>query len=515
MLAFFCVLMFAACAFMSSCSDSSSDDKRDSPTVIGGGGNGNATGNNGNSGNNGNYDDPRSFGDSNLVVSDDSKFSTINVYPDRAISSQDFCDYAEVIDDRLSDYGDEYSGYINDNYISVIVKKSIVGSSVEERLSAFSSIFDASEYDFDVVLDYLDEPNWETDRSIMGMNQTDNMLDGAVIFTYSFDKIERERGRVNSDYFIPFEDSIREKLDSLSIKYMFGTAAYDPYTYCIKVYPEDFSLDFARVIFGENHCNLFTQYGQNLGCICEKVVEVDGGYALQCYIGSLSPDVLINEYNVTNDKIYLVINDVTVASASLSEMYKRDYWYIDFKHFLCFDSPQATEKDINALNMFLVSGRSNIYSSDGGQYGVCVPENVVPMWKYSSMSSEDERVSKIVSEKGHAFSKQIDGRNEIEITIDIPHDKNLVPSFLTAVKEIYTDCNFDGCSYNEIIFKVVDENIENPNDMFRIVAEKDLFNERGMEFNDYCGGPKFDRYYFTFKDSLESDSFFNEKLKEY
>ena len=437
-------------------------------------------------------------------------YTTVNLYPDREVSVEDFEAYAEEVDKNISYYGNDYSVINYDNYIEVIVNKAYTYDS----MAILNSMFDAENYSFDVVIDVIDEPNWQTDEDDMGKYQVTFMNDNAVIFQYCLDEYDRDE---EYEDYVTYEASIKEKLDALGINYMYGTAAYDPYTYCIKVYPEDFAPDFARVIFGDNSSSIYTTYEQTyLSNYADmEVVNEEGFYALR-FATYYSPEEIAEKYTLSNDKLYLVINDVTVASATLSEMYKLDYWYIDFKDFLCFDSPEITENELNVLKMFATIANSDNYSyMSGGTYGIRFSDEYSDLselnWKYTSFTNEDIRVNDIISEMGHGFVKQFDGRNEIVVVVDVPYDKNLATNFINEVKALYTACNFDSCAYNEIVFTVADETAENPSNQFRITAKKNSYDSEGMKMDFYVSGPKYSKYNSTFREIYEAETLFTER----
>ncbi|MBQ4630202.1 MAG: hypothetical protein IJB70_04365 [Clostridia bacterium] len=373
-------------------------------------------------------------------------------------------------------------------------------------------MFEQETLDFGLTVFITDEPNWDkADDVNRGKNQVDSMGDGAIIAQYSPDKFTRS---YNSEVeFAEYESAVKKRLDVLGIDYMFGTTGFDDKTYCVKLMPGDISPDFFRLIMKERTFDVRSTFDDLYGFYNPEVVEKDGKLALRVE-ASYDASELLEEYNISNNTVYLVVNDVTIACADVTQIQPGEYYgYLDFETFLCFDDSIATENERNILDLICAISEESYVNMDGTfdfvNYDSDGEDKSLDdyTWKYSAITAEDESVINTISSMGYDVEKKIDVRNMLVITIDVPVDENLVTDFADAVKEIYSACYFDSGAYNEIHFVIKDEKSESPANDFRLEFKKDTYDGK-MEVYDYVSGPKFNDYWSEMYDLTESDDFF-------
>ena len=373
-------------------------------------------------------------------------------------------------------------------------------------------ILEQESLDFGLVMQILDEPAWDAaDAKNRGANQVDSLEGDTVVVEVTPNDFTRS---YNSEVeFADYEKLVKKRLDVLGIDYMFGTTGFDDKTYCVKLSPQSISPDLLRLVFCEKYISVRSAFDYVSGFGEPKVVEKDGKPAIRVETYSTSAEILADS-SLTNNTVYLVVNDVTIASADLSNIQDGEDSYLDFENFLCFGNKDVTDDEQNFLEL-VCSIYSDSYISFEGSFRFCRYENgsvtVLGLddanWKYSYLTGEDERVKSIISGMGCEMEKNADARNDINIYIDLPLDQNLPVNFTEKVKEIYTACNFDSGSYNKINFIIKNEAVDSPADRFRIEAYKDSLDSK-MILNDYVSGPKFFEYWSATYDITESDDFF-------
>ncbi len=312
-------------------------------------------------------------------------------------------------------------------------------------------------------------------------------------------------------------------MDALGIDYMFGTKGFDDKTYCLKVQPEDFAPDFIRLVFGTDDVKVVSAFSSNIVELTHfsEIVEVDGGYAIrmQCYY---SRDALLNKYSsIANDTIYLVVNDVTIASANMSDLTDNGtYSYIDFATFHCFDGDNASDKNKNVLDLLeYIFNESYVGLFDGtyyfradDSYGASSLGQL--NWKYTSITETDNITYKTIKNMGFSVDKQVESRNMLVVTLDLPLNSSLPTEFTNKVKEIYNTVGFDSGAYAKIDFVIKDETKDSPADQFRIEFEKNPYQGK-MVCSWQVSGPKFSKYWSEMNNIKRNDTFFTSHAYSY
>jgi len=299
----------------------------------------------------------------------------------------------------------------------------------------------------------------------------------------------------------------------LGIDYMFGTSGFDDKTYCVKLNPEDFAPDFFRLIFGTDGVETYSAFDYLGSFYSPELVNEDGKYAIRMRT-YYSHEEFSAQYNIPDNTIYLVVNDVTIASADVTSIKEEDgKYYLDFENFLCFGGAEVTKEEENILNL-ICDIPNNEYIYFDGTFRFRTNGNTDRLdsfnWKYNPLTAADDVVFNTVSSLGHKVEKMVDARNMLVITLDIEVSDSLAEEFLNAAKEVYLACNFDTGAYNEIHIVVKDETIDSPADKFRLEITKDTF-EGEMEIYDRVSGPKFSSYWSDVYSIMEEDSFYSER----
>ena len=372
--------------------------------------------------------------------------------------------------------------------------------------------------EFRLITDVVDEPNWDkADDPNRGENQVDSMGDDTIIAKFTPDRYTRT---YNSEVeFAEYESVLKKRMDILGVDYMFGTAGYDDKTYCIRIDPKTISPDFFRLIFFARSGNIKAAFDDIYSFSSPEVVEKDGKLAIRTTTYSTAEELLA-EYDIPGNTLYLIINDVTVASADISQIQplEGNKNYLDFENFLCFNESEATAEERNILDLMCAIQKESYVPFDGtfsfvkmdskGKVTDCILNDCE--WKYNSFTAEDDRVFEIIEGMGCTVSKMVDARNMIYITLDIDVNEELPVNFVNKMKEVYTACNFDSGAYNEIHFVIKNEKNESPANAFNFKITKDSYDQK-MQINDYVSGPKFSDYWTEVYDMTKSDPFFTER----
>ncbi len=397
-----------------------------------------------------------------------------------------------------------------------ITKAYIVSPAASSQKNAelMKYILSQDRMEFGLVMDILDEPNWETEGKHLGENQVASMDGETITALCTPDKFTRS---YNSEVdFAEYEAVVKARLDKLGIDYMFGTTGFDDKTYCVRVEPKNFAPDFFRLIFSQRSLPVRSAFDEVSIFSSIEVVEEDGKTALR--LGTYkSLEEIQSEYEIDNNTLYLIANDVTIASADVTKLVEQDgKYYLDFEEFLCFGGAEIGESEKKVLELVCAVYEESYISFDGTYEfradGDDTKKTIDDFdWKYSSITATDEVVMTKIRDKGYEVSKEVEERNMLVITLDIPVDENLHTEFIKAMKEIYEDCNFDDGSYNKIVFVIKDEMKESPANKFRFEAEKDTYNGK-MIIDEEISGPKFFMDYWSdVYEIMEEDAFFTER----
>lgn len=419
--------------------------------------------------------------------------------------------------DFLEDSGDNENTMgsvlpLEDDYSEVYIISP--GAAYKKNSELMKYILEEDEMDFGLVADYVDEPVWETEGKHMGENQVASLDDFSVFVEFTPDEFSRS---YNSETdFAEYEQVIKERMDVLGIDYMFGTTGLDDKTYCVRVYPEDFEPNFFRMIFGERSIEVRSSYSTVFSYSSVDKGEKDGKPALVAET-SYSLEELLADNNIPGNTVYLVVNDVTIASADITTLSEDEddyYNYLYFTDFQCFGDIEVSDEEENIFDLIKVISDSS-YTAFSGEYNFRtygdndeIIESLGDIdWKYEPLTGRDIQVMEIVENYGYDFSKTVDKRNALTITAEFDVNHNLPKNFTDAFKKLYEECNFDDGSYNEIIFVIEDEKKETPADSFRLVVKKDSYEGR-MYVNDEISGPTFYEYWSPVYNIMEEDEFF-------
>lgn len=378
----------------------------------------------------------------------------------------------------------------------------------KENAELMKLILEQDEFDFGFAIRYLDEPEWETEGKNMGNNQVSSIDGFTVIAEFSLSELSRA---YNSEIECQeYEILIKERMDVLGIDYMFGKLNNDDRTYCIKVRTEDFTPDFFRMIFYKKEVTVVSAFDSIYGFHSPETVNIDGSEAIKmkCYY---SREEVIADNEITENTVYLVVNDVTIASADISTM-SNDDKSLCFSNFIHSSNSKPSENILNLLCHISKSPSMSIdgelgfriYDSKGVEQRVSVSEI---KWKYAPLTENDKNILNIVSKHNAIAQKNFDKRDSLDIFLDIPVNDSLAGDFLDKVKTIYTTCEFDNGVYNEICFIIVNEQRNGPANEYRICFCKDMYDGK-MKVTQSIEGPDYKKYLSTSQALMENDSFF-------
>ncbi len=385
------------------------------------------------------------------------------------------------------------------------------GASYKKNAEVMEKILEQGTMSFGLVMEIQDEPLWDDNKNKFGENQVDSLKDGVTILCTP---TKYSRQYLSEVDFAEYEKTVKERIDVLGIDYMFGTTGFDDKTYCIKVKSEDFAPDFTRLIFNTNGVRVVSAFDTLNSFYYEEIVEEDGKYVVRMQSYYTKDEILSNN-TISEDTLYLVVNDVTIASANINNIKEIDgKKYLDFDNFLCFNKAEATEDEKPVLDLIPVifnnygGGFEGTYSFRSDKKDVTSIGELD--WKYSSLTAVDEKTFEIVEDMCYEADKMVDSRNMLVITLDIPVDDDLPKKFTDKAKEIYNAIDLDSGAYVEVHFVIKDETKESPADQFRLEVTKDTY-EGKMIIRDVVSGPKFSDYWSDMYEITEEDSFFAER----
>ncbi len=420
--------------------------------------------------------------------------------------------------ETYSAYGEVLGGLFevkSGNYSTCyIVSK---GCSYEKNADLIKYNLENEGFDMGFVAKIVDEPTWETDSSDFGAKQVASMSGETIIIEATPDDYTVLHNSTSD--FEAQKEYIKARLDALGAEYMFGTKGFDDKTYCVRISPEHIAPDLVRMIFNGKNVEVCSTFDDVDSFITyEMKLDESGNYGLVLESYD-SAEEIKSQYNIPNDIVYLVVNDVTVAQANINDMVEADgEYFLKFENFTCFDYPAATSSDKSILEMICTIGNEdyiyhyvceyNIRLLNGEKEDKEFELSTDINWKHSSISSADAAMFSTINSAGYVVSKKIDALNMIEIVIDdVTVGENLVTDFAEKVITLYTDCGFDGGAYRKIIFVIKDEKAQSPANEFRIVVEKDAF-ENKMIADFEVSGPDFSDYWSDAYDYESINEFF-------
>ncbi len=391
------------------------------------------------------------------------------------------------------------------------------GCSYEKNAELIKYNLEKDSFDMGFVTKIVDEPTWETKSSDFGAKQVASMSGETIVVEAIPDDYTVLRNSASN--FEAQKENIKARLDTLGIEYMFGTKGFDDKTYCIRMSPQHIAPDLVRMIFNGKNIEVFSAFDDVSSFITyEMNLDETGnlGLVMESYN---SAEEIKTQYNIPNDIVYLVVNDVTVAQANINDMVEKEgKYFLEFENFLCFDYPEATSTDKKILEMICAIANEDYTYHYVCEYNIRLFRGEKEVenfdlstdiaWKHSSISAADEAMFTAINSMGYDVSKKIDALNMIEIVIDdVSVDENLVSEFVKKVKTIYDECYFDGGAYRKIIFVIENEKTQSPANEFRITVEKDDFENKMIAGFD-ASGPAFSDYWSEAYNYELSDEFF-------
>lgn len=415
-------------------------------------------------------------------------------------------DYIEENGEDEKFFGSVLPNDESENFSAYIINSYPV---CEKNAKLMKLILEQDEFDFGFVMQNMDEPVWETDEKNMGKNQVTSLDGFTVTAEFSLSNLSRSH---NSDIECgEYETLLKERMDVLGINYMFGNSSNDDKTYCIKVCPEEFNPDFFRMIFYKKEVSVVSAFDSIYGFHSPKIEEIDGMPAIKmkCYY---SKEELISDNRITDNIVYLLVNNVIIAKANITTMKSED----KFIYFTDFNYTDNSVIDENLLELVCHISRTpsmsfdgtlriRAYDSNGREQNKAIEEI---NWKYAPLTEYYNNIIDRISEFGGKVEKNYDRMNSITIVLDIPINENLPSEFINKVKDIYNICNFDDGNFNEIIFIIKDEKNKTPADECRICFEKDMYDGI-MKSNLIMNGPNFEEYTIETTLLINNDIFFS------
>ncbi|MBR5238995.1 MAG: serine/threonine protein kinase [Clostridia bacterium] len=338
-----------------------------------------------------------------------------------------------------------------------------------------------------------DEIQWETDLSVRGVNQVDD-LDGNYIVVEYHDNGETIIG---DSEFANAVQAIKARIDVLGVPYSIGYKGLDQKTLVLKINPENISSDMIRMFVRSRSVEFYTQnYQFGFPTDSIQLMEAqDGSRSLQVDF-TMNKDYIQNEVSYglhgtyvdgfeipTGTTVYLVVNDVTVASTDLSTLSEDGMLY--FNNLMCANKDAIEDADM--AYALLVEHIGNEYNHFGFEWSLedisvqyytgsqlTDSEHFEIPWKYNAYTEVDHNVKQVVEQHGAKFSKAYHARNAILIEFDMDVNVNFVSRLIEKFKTIYTDCGFDGGAYAEVVFVVKGAGTGNPEDKGLIGCQKNF-----------------------------------------
>jgi len=404
----------------------------------------------------------------------------------------------------------------------------------ENNVKLLKSVMESDSMGSGVSYVCVDEPTWESGDAVTGQYQKENIDGNYVIveyteptgFSYSMDY-------TSGDMYDAVE-IVKKRIDSIGVPYSIGYRDIGENSFALKINPEEISIEMLRMLINDDKVRFMTQFQNSYvyASELEFTTDAEGKPAYRVEFYDTRADILQDLIEYSEGKFdasltdipagttfYMLVNDVTVASADLANVVDLDEYTSElyFNTWQCMDASKVSADDtyIKLINY--------IYSEDGvyikapwedikvtyyedGKISELESEDIP--WKYSTMTEVDNSVFEIVENNGAEVHKMISKRNAIVIEIEEDADEDFVTSFAEKVKKIYTECNFDGGAYTFVKFKVKGAGEVNPSDRADISFRKDIF-DAAMEFDVYgFYGPTYSDYSFDFYELREADEFF-------
>jgi len=213
-------------------------------------------------------------------------------------------------------------------------------------------------------LDYtcIDTPVWETSGDAMGENQVAGIDGKAVVLEYGC-YFYGDHSQEDIDKSVKL---VKSRLDTLEIPYAFGYGKYNENNIALMISPEDVTSEMIRMFTVNSSIQVYNQYEQlSLSIDSFNITkDEDKNMCLELSFYSSYEEVMntfkgINSYRENHnllvegmDKMYLVVNDVTIASADINTLSEDSV--IRFSNLLCMDK-KTIEKEDTAFLDFIAS----------------------------------------------------------------------------------------------------------------------------------------------------------------
>ena len=399
-------------------------------------------------------------------------------------------------------------------------------------------------------------PNWEKDTAEFGDNQVAE-LDGKNIII-KFTPNEYVVDSYTQNDINQYMSIVKKRLDTLGSPYMVGYTGIDYKTILVKIPPSRLIANSCAMLMREKSIVINNQYKQlDTGV---KNLTIDGTQKITAQMAG-DKNRIMSEYNKTSWELigerlddietslneidgetseennnnnvpqqesgllYLLVNDVTIAQADLSEMSEEGV--VEFSKFLCFENNYCSAEASYMFDLIqqinseaaenddsMLQGSLDVLYYDGEKE----IKNEKVDWLYDSMNDYDRQTIRTIEKLGYKVEASLTARSTLEVYIDVEINDDMPAKFADAVKKIYTKCNFDDGSYSTVFFLIVNEYDRYPNDRCRIVADKSSLGSKddngklAVRFIGCVDGPTFEKYRPDFDKITKQDEFFSSRF---
>ncbi len=382
----------------------------------------------------------------------------------------------------------------------------------------------------------IEEPKWEKDETLFGTYQQKDIKGEYIIAL--FDMGEYYSEKLDDESYQQIVDTIKDRIDALQIPYAMGYSGLYGKNLSIKMSPDYLNSDMIRFLANPVSIEFYSQYdtvylnhqkfdidNDANGNICLKVTFLEDKSAIiSKFIDKIpntktdvAEDGTVQEstFNINNENVYLVVNDVTVAGTKMADLQEDST--LTFSNLLIFNKDILSNDDVPFLELLQQIDQESYLGYDwtlasikyykDGEY---VTDNIneIP-WKYKG-SAVDENLKKTVESYGATVTKSFKSRNALEITVDAEEGLDFATNFMNKVEEIYKACNFDDCSYASIWFYEADAGKDSPLDAAQFEFSKLIYGAMKMNWIVF-DGPEYGKYAEEVERICASNPFYKEK----
>ncbi|MCH5212474.1 MAG: serine/threonine protein kinase [Oscillospiraceae bacterium] len=380
----------------------------------------------------------------------------------------------------------------------------------DKMTNLIAEVIKAEDMDFSYTYTLENDMIYESGDEITGKNQQESISGKHIDLEYSPSYIE-----IGEKFDTKFNNTvkmIKKRLDTLGEPYAIGYRGLAKRSIIVSISPDVLGSSFAMLLGGSGNVEIRDQFSYlTYASGLKYKLDSNGIPYFEAEINKYSASYLVNK---ANQKIYLVVNDITVGESVLPEIIDTEKdLKIDFK--LSYVNQESVGKNGDRLGKFTIECSNTPDDSpitldiEDTRYldGESICEDDIE-WGYDCLNEIDTEIkNKITQKYSNAFvDLSSSQRNCLLISLDIKRDDNFVKNFTNTVKDIYTMCNFDDGTYANVRFYVKGEWAKNPADRCRIGWMK-----YSGEMTGYCfvEGPNYTKYSKEFDDIIESDRFFS------